>query len=333
MPNGCDRLLAAARALSATDLLATDGAIPDDAAEVFLAANRNAMDAAREALHNDCSVLIAYDKDFFERYSPACWDLLKLGQSFCLAAERAERRHDLARAVCDGVAALDVANSLRRGGLIVGMLVAGIVERLAIGRLRRIHRRLNSAEARHLAGELLRVDADRESFDQIADRDARWERAVDMPPERADFLTMDWPEEMREGLDEDDEHFLRGAMQSIAELPEFERREVERRLDDRERALLRLLAIESALAAHYRDRDAHAATLGHLVPDQLPALPLDPFTGEPFRYVASADECLLYSPGPTGIDHGGRFGCWADIEAGSADLCLAMSDFPCGIEP
>ena len=35
----------------------------------------------------------------------------------------------------------------------------------------------------------------------------------------------------------------------------------------------------------------------------------------------------FYSPGPSARDHGGRFGSWLDVRAGTADLCLDMSSY------
>jgi hypothetical protein len=45
--------------------------------------------------------------------------------------------------------------------------------------------------------------------------------------------------------------------------------------------------------------------LDQLVPDFLPQVPLDPFDGQPLRYVVLDTEYRLYSVGQNGVDDGG----------------------------
>ncbi len=96
-----------------------------------------------------------------------------------------------------------------------------------------------------------------------------------------------------------------------------------------ERSLCRLRAMrqQAALAQFERERGRAAGALGELVPDYLPALPADPFTGRPFGYRVSRGETMavpsgdlvgapevavaagqgvLWSTGPDGVDHGGK---------------------------
>lgn len=57
-----------------------------------------------------------------------------------------------------------------------------------------------------------------------------------------------------------------------------------------------------------RCRLAHGAypeKLDELVPEFLPELPLDPFTGNPFAYRADGESARVYSLGPLGLDNGG----------------------------
>ncbi len=330
MSDAYDRLLAASASLVGAEIFRSGDSPTAEAAEEYLRANHAALDAARSALAGSCSVAIEYSQDFYTRYSNACQELLKLGESFCLAVQQAERVGDFDLAAREGVAALDVANAMRRGGLVTGRLIGNVLEGIAISRLRKFHRRLNAATAQQLAGQLLRIDAAREAFDATATRDAEWSRRAAMPNEPADFLSIEWPDEVRGDLSEEDEWALRSAMQDFADLPDDERNAFQRRLDDRGLALLRLLAIETALVAHIQEHGVHPRSLAELVPGVMAAVPLDPFTEKAFRYLSSADECIVYSPGPTGVDHGGNFGCWFDVESGVADLCLAMHDFDCG---
>jgi hypothetical protein len=63
----------------------------------------------------------------------------------------------------------------------------------------------------------------------------------------------------------------------------------------------------------YEEATGHLPeTLEELVPDYLPAIPRDPFDGQPFRY--SAERRLVYSVGENLADDGGtnddRLGRW-----------------------
>jgi hypothetical protein len=327
------KLVAVAGRLSMRNVFDEGYEVSDFDADEYLATNAEALAAARQALVEPCAVVLANREGYLGDYIEQCYGLLDLGRSFCLAARRAEDGGELNEAIGFAVAALDVANAMRRGGLVVGMLVALNVESMAIARLRRIHRRLDAGDGLRLAAELLRIDDQREAFDVIQTRDNAWEqkqRAIEPAADDVDFMTMEWPKELTASMDADEEQFIRQSMQGIADLPTGEYQALKRRMDHRELALLRLLTIETALVAYFRSREKHAAALGDLAPKMIPRLPVDPFSGGAFRYSVTDGECLLYSPGPSGIDHGGVFGCWADVEAGRADLCLAMADFACG---
>ena len=62
-----------------------------------------------------------------------------------------------------------------------------------------------------------------------------------------------------------------------------------------------------ALEAYRRDHDGnYPAALADLRERYLEEIPLDPFSGEAFRYVLEESGFLLYSVGPNGIDEEGR---------------------------
>lgn len=54
-------------------------------------------------------------------------------------------------------------------------------------------------------------------------------------------------------------------------------------------------------------------SLPELVPEHLPAIPVDPFSGQPFIYRTMNDGYLLYSVGPDRQDNGGTFGSLHDV--------------------
>jgi hypothetical protein len=74
----------------------------------------------------------------------------------------------------------------------------------------------------------------------------------------------------------------------------------------------RMLAAVRASAASVaveRYRRAHGGTppasLAQIVPALLPAVPTDPFSGQPLKYSVQPDRYVVYSLGPNAIDDGG----------------------------
>jgi hypothetical protein len=49
-------------------------------------------------------------------------------------------------------------------------------------------------------------------------------------------------------------------------------------------------------------------TLEETVPAYMPAVPEDPFTGRPLKYLVDGTRFVVYSPGPDGKDDGGVVG-------------------------
>jgi len=76
-------------------------------------------------------------------------------------------------------------------------------------------------------------------------------------------------------------------------------------------------ATDAAIACErYRRRHGKLPqSLEELVPEFVPRVPVDPFDGEPLRYVATDGGYVVYSVGPDGTDHGGR-----GDESGEPDL-------------
>ncbi|MBL7040279.1 MAG: hypothetical protein ISR77_16700 [Pirellulaceae bacterium] len=68
--------------------------------------------------------------------------------------------------------------------------------------------------------------------------------------------------------------------------------------------------------------DQFPETLDSLVPEFLPALPLDPFDGNPLRIKTTDQELVLYSVGPDGADDDGAP---SDGQARAGDLTFRLS--------
>lgn len=80
------------------------------------------------------------------------------------------------------------------------------------------------------------------------------------------------------------------------------------------RDAVRLVYVRAAIAAlaverFRRDRDgARPNTLQEVVPAYLPAVPQDPFTGQPLKYIVDANRFVVYSLGPDQRDDGAQVG-------------------------
>src|SRR5581483_7666059 len=76
--------------------------------------------------------------------------------------------------------------------------------------------------------------------------------------------------------------------------------------DRRTTATARLLQTDLALRLYQREHAGLPEYLTELVPDYLPALPLDPYSKQPLVYKANGDSFLLYSVGYDQTDNGGN---------------------------
>jgi hypothetical protein len=254
-----------------------------------------------------------------------------LARAFRVELTKAERNGGMAEAVRAGVSVFDLAGAVRRGGLIIDMLIAEVLSGIGVDALRRLRHRLGIKELRLLIGELERVELHREAFSVVAARDEEWNRRFP-PDEEFDPSKMEWPEsEGEDGLDEETKQAIVAAIGEYAARPAEEKEQIQRDLDNRDLAMLRLLMVESGLLAYRLAHGTLPESLDALEPEFLAHVPVDPFVNEPFRYRREGENFVLYSVGPSRADGGGRLGSWADVSYGGADLFL--DTFDCKVEP
>lgn len=96
----------------------------------------------------------------------------------------------------------------------------------------------------------------------------------------------------------------------------------------RTQAQLRLLRTELALREFRARHRAVPATLQELVPAQLSAVPVDPFSEQPLRYRRQGAGFLLYSVGPDLKDNGGQPISSPGVDASSIGDLVAGKLFP-----
>ena len=93
----------------------------------------------------------------------------------------------------------------------------------------------------------------------------------------------------------------------------------------RQTAALRATTILAALELYRAVRGAYPGALTDLVPDCLGALPLDPYSDQPFRYRCDGAGYLLYSVGPNLTDDGGTPPPANDSLAADGDLLFDLT--------
>ncbi|MGA2059603.1 MAG: hypothetical protein ABSF23_18765 [Terracidiphilus sp.] len=289
----------------------------------FIANNHDSLELAREALRAKCSVPLKYELSFFSEHLDDGMPLRNLARAFTLELRFAESQGNFTHAANIGMDMFELANAIRRGGLITDFLFSLAISGLAIDQFRRIRLHLDYVCRRDLINALDRIERDQEPFSDIAKRDRQWEKAVEIPDKPSDFTKQEIIDPAECGISEDGQRAMCQWVQSFAALPKNEQNAFHADQDRHNIALLRMLAIDLALRSYYHAKSAYPGGLGSLIPDTLSCLPLDPFTVRPFLYRRlSADSFTLYSTGPSKIDHGGVFGPWMMVAAGNADLCL-----------
>lgn len=97
----------------------------------------------------------------------------------------------------------------------------------------------------------------------------------------------------------------------------------------RTQASLRLLRVELALHAYRSQHAAYPATLEQLVPSEVAAVPVDPFSEQPLRYRREGSAYVLYSVGPDlKDDQGAPTDASRGVNAGSTGDLVAGKLFP-----
>ncbi len=323
-----ESLVAAAARLTDTDVLADIDEGNVSVASAHLDRNCFALEAARRALGPQCTVPLRFEEAFFSEHCDDFSHLRNLARAFRAEALRAAGNKDYHTAAEVGIDILELANAVRRGGLVTDLLVGVAISAIGIEGLRKIRTTLDHGTRRLLIEQLLRLEAERESFTEIVARDHKWEMAVGYKDEPCDFMSMDLTDPDECGLSEDEQRDLLQLLQHIGDLPATDRRKMELDHDRHILALMRMLVVDLALRDWHASSGSFPDGLSSLTTQMLPKLPLDPYTETWFIYRRVGDTSFqLYSTGPKSCDGGGQFGHWPSVATGSADLCLDAGDY------
>jgi hypothetical protein len=277
VPNGYDDYLAAGRSIVG-DPSGTEGM---DAAALrdLLVTNAEALRLMRVGLSRECRVPAATQMTNFTAHL----DLPVLKRAaFLLRAEAlltacAGRTNDAARIHLEG---MRFGREVSRGGFILHRLVGVACETIALEPLIQLAPALDEAGRRQVMEGLMKLEEQPVQWSEIW----RTERAF-----------------MRHQAGRNPNP-LRGLLDYWSARDELRKAEYRHHLPA---VLARLLWLELAVRSHVAEHGRPPETLAELVPQWLPSLPTDPFTGRPFEYRRQGRNWLLYSLGPDRVDDGG----------------------------
>lgn len=321
-------LVQAALQLVATGALDSLDEGDDSLASRFVQFNHAALESARDALSQHCRVPLRYDDSFFAEHCEGYRHLRNLARAFRSEAEVAASCDEYDRAARAGIDVLELANAVRRGGLMTDLLVGIAVAGIGLNTLRRMRACFDRPTRYTLIESLLRLDSECEPFADIVARDEQWERAVGVEDEAVESAIHEMIDLSECDLSHEEQQEVLQQLKELENLPRSDQRTIHLSQDQSNAALLRMLAVDLTLQFWREMNGSYPEGLAALVPEFLPTLPLDPFTEEPFNYHRDANASfVLYSTGPKGFDGEGEFGPWFDVVAGKADLCLDVYDF------
>ncbi|HUG69661.1 MAG TPA: hypothetical protein VMM76_18060 [Pirellulaceae bacterium] len=323
-----ETLVESAARLTEVDALADIDESQVTAASDLLQQNHLALESARRALGPDCVVPIRYEEAFFSEHCDHVLHLRNLARVFRAEAWLAASRNDFRAAAHICIDTLELANAIRRGGLVTDLLVGIAISGIAIDILRKIRIKLDDSTRRVVIDELYRLEAQREPFAAVVARDRAWEVAVGNKDKQCDFMSLELSDPEECGLSEDQQKEIVQLLQQMADLPEPDLRKMQRDQDCHTLALMRMLAVNLALRGLRDASGTFPNDLSSLTPHPFAQLPLDPYTENSFIYRRIHSSSFdLYSTGPKLTDGGGHFGPGPSVAAGCADLCLDADDY------
>jgi hypothetical protein len=296
-PNGYDDILKATAQVTPIDV--PGRAIDELTLEELQAAvesNQAALRLARAALGRECRVPVEYSQAYLTSHMPELGGVKRLAQAFRAEGRLAEKENRAGEAARSYLDAIRLGHAVAQGGFMIDRLVGIAMEAIGMMPLQRLADRLDVKNCREFVVALEKVESGRESWETVlrrervfARRTAGWRYVVFAPVLK---------------------RMLRPAEDTGY-----------RRLQSRD-AHLRLLMLELAIRCQQLEKGSPPQSLGELVPSQLKAVPLDPFSNKPFIYRLEGTGFKLYSVGPDGKDDGGVSIVKSSAEVPQGDVLL-----------
>ncbi len=278
-PNGYDDLIRAGSQLAGA-------AVPDvrtaDIEELrkFLGAHGDVLETARQGLDRPCQVPLTYTEADLARTDNQL--LRELGQALVAEGKLAQLEGRAGNALQSYLDTIRLGKAASNGGIITHALVGWALEGIGVVRLASMKEALTARQCRDTIGALETFDATREPLEDILARDRRWTNHAYGKFHRALEAAGIFPS--RDATSD------RLTEQSAK----------------RNQAKMRLLIGELAVQQYRLEHGSAPEKLADLVPGCLPAVPIDPYSGNPLIYRPTSSGYDLYSVGPDGVDDGGK---------------------------
>ncbi len=272
-PNGYDILARLGGELKQTATLPSETATEDEL-RAFVNANRKLLDAARAALGLPHIVPVDYEANDLgvKQFS----DLRQLSRAFVLEGDlNALDKKTEAAAQCY-LDTIRLARVIDEGGLLIHMLIGAAVEHHGDFKLSTVRSSLSAETTRRVLAELQRLDAERDSLQEVQTREDIWQRRVN-----------GWPGRLSCRAQGD-------YLQAAANVPKTAS------------SKLRLLIYALAVRLYEAGRGQPPERLEQLAPELLRRLPNDPYSGGSPKYERVGAGYRLYSIGPDLDDDDGR---------------------------
>jgi hypothetical protein len=283
-PNGYDDLLLAGKQMQ--------GQAPDvekddtQKLRAFVDPNQGAIELIRQGLRKESGVPIDFTLLTMKPHMDDMGRIRNLARLLNTASVLAEREGRLSDSANFGLDLLRLGPQAARGGLLMDALVGIAIHSIGIGRLSALRDRLDADTCRTLIDALDEIDAQREPIETVIRREDAWA-----------YASYDW--KMRIPL-----MLSRRTLQRLKQPAEDSTRL--HVLHDQAR--LRLLMTHLAIRRYRLTHGKNPESLADLVPNDVSALPLDPFSGRALIYRPEGPDdasYLLYSVGPDRKDDGG----------------------------
>lgn len=297
-------LVEAAASLANMEQIAELGDTSVAAAAAFSRQNHDTLESARRCLGPGCAVTLRFEESFYNEHTGHVSHLRNLALAFRAEAYLAAQGGDYQAAAKSGLDILELANAVRRGGLVTDLLISFAISGIGLETIRAHRKKFDSATRRLLMDRLARLEAECEPIATITARDRDWEAAVGWTDQGCDFASLGLNFPAEDGLSEEEQRQLLQLLQTVADLPQADKESMYLDQDHQVLALMRLLTIDFALLERHLAAGRYPEQLSELVPNFFPRLPLDPFSGESFIYQRVGDAAFYLCSAGSKMDDG-----------------------------
>jgi hypothetical protein len=275
-PNGYDDFLKAGEAL--VPVTGDWRSLPKPALASALAENSNALALLRRGLPKEYAMPFFPGDDSLQRLTNLA-NFKGLAQWLVADGSVLETQGRIGDAAHAYVDAIEFGERVGHG-VMIDDLVAIAIKSMGRVQLERVTASLDGVAQRELLTRLLQIDARQETAEAVLERERDWSKFHFNTWHRA------WARWVAFRTLRDAEERLKGKhARSVAEL--------------------RMAVIALAIRIYQSEHGALPQELKDLVPKVLKAVPVDPFSGQPLRYLPRTNAFVIYSVGPDRKDDGG----------------------------